>query len=74
MILLNLSYFTKRLSVVWLGDFKQGVYQPEISLAKEIAKVEWVRRVFPHKLFVAKPKLLTPFEHGKREEEVYSQT
>jgi hypothetical protein len=24
----------------WLGNFKQGVYQPEISLAKELAKVE----------------------------------
>jgi hypothetical protein len=25
---------------IWLGDFKQGGYQPEISLSKEIAKVK----------------------------------
>jgi hypothetical protein len=29
-----------RRHIVWLGDFKQGGCQPEISLAKEIAKVE----------------------------------
>jgi hypothetical protein len=26
--------------VFWLGDFKQGGHQPEISLAKGIANVE----------------------------------
>jgi hypothetical protein len=36
----RVSYILLNLDLVWLGDFKQEGYQPEISLANEIAKVE----------------------------------